>query len=73
LEIFLLHSFVVTAGRSLFVKLGINVYMSILCNLLISLIITILVGFIAKRLGIHDLIFKPYYWLTNMHRKRMVK
>lgn len=67
LEIYVLHVFFTAGFRTVFSKLGIsNVYVSILLNFVLSTAIPLCGAWIAKKMKIHDLLFKPYTYFKRI-------
>lgn len=64
LEIYVLHIFFIAGLTEVFLKVGIrNVYMSMFLNLAVSTAASVLVSEFCYKLGIHDLVFKPFTYL----------
>ena len=67
LEIYVLHVFFTAGFRTVFSKLGIgNVYVSIILNFVLSTTIPLCGAWIAKKMKIHDLLFKPYTYFKRI-------
>ena len=66
LEIYVIHSLLVTGLRTVFLKVGIhNVYISIVLNLIVSTTAPILFSSFCNKLNIHGLFFKPVTYVIN--------
>ena len=60
LEIYLIHNILTTGFKVVLPKLGFtNGYVSLMLNFLLSTSIPVIIALICKKLGIHELVFKP--------------
>lgn len=66
LEIYLLHCFFTAGYRVLFNKCGIsNLYISMIFNLVLSIGISVLIAKLCKKMGIYEVIFKPFSCISR--------
>ncbi len=66
LEIYLLHGYFTAGNRTLLPMMGIREpYISIVLNFLISLFVPLLMAWLAKKVGIYNLLFRPAYFLKE--------
>lgn len=71
LEIYVIHCFFTAGFRAVFSRVGVsNAYVSLVLNLALSTAIPLLGAFISKRLGIHDLIFRPVNYINSLKSKQ---
>lgn len=68
LEIYLIHSFIISGLKSFMFKIQIdNYYICILICTSFGIFIPILISLIAKKIGIHNFFFKPVHYLKKVH------
>ena len=66
LEIYLLHSYFATINRVLLRKINMNNgILAIILSSILSLFMPILLSYIAKRINLFQIMFKPYYFIHN--------
>ena len=62
LEIYILHTYIATALRTILPRIGISdCFLSILISFLLSSLIPLLIGVIAKKVKVSNLLFRPAY------------
>ncbi len=70
LEIYVIHSVVITACRAIIPKTGIsNVWFIVISIFIISTAIPILFSVLCKKLNIHGLFFKPVTYIANLKKQ----
>lgn len=71
LEIYLLHTYFATAIRVLYKKTGVtNGTVAVCLSSIASVLFSILCSYLAKKLNLYDIFFKPYYFICNNQSKK---
>lgn len=66
LEIYVLHTFLVAGFRSAFAVAGVtNFWLSFALNTVLSTALPVLAALVLKRMGVHDVVFRPAHWLSR--------
>lgn len=70
LEIYVMHCFLTAGFRVAFSRVGVgNAYTSLALNFVLSTFIPLMAAIISKRLGIHDLLFRPVNYISRLKSK----
>lgn len=65
LDIYIWHSFFTAFIRSIFIRMNINLCISILINFMMSLVIPFCIVYTMKKLDCYDVIMKPYKYIRS--------
>ena len=66
LEIYILHTYVASAGRSVFRKIGVdNIYIILIVSSILSIAVPIIISIVLKKIKLHGLAFRPYRFISG--------
>lgn len=71
LEIYVLHCYVIAAGRAFLPKLGIrNLFVSVPILFVLAILLPLAGAMILKKTGLHAMFFRPAYWLHGIRQTK---
>lgn len=71
IEIYLIHVFCTVGARPIIRMLGLsNPFLGVAITFLLSIAIPLLIGYVFKRLGLYDFLFRPYTALRQLTNKK---
>lgn len=69
LEIYVLHCFFTAGFRAAFNMVGVsNFWLSFFLNLALSTAIPLAIALVLKKIGLHDIVFRPAHWVAKRRK-----
>ncbi|MDD7724088.1 MAG: acyltransferase [Bacteroidales bacterium] len=66
LEIYVIHTFLATGFRSILPALGLtNFWLNVVLNTVLSTALPLLFAIVLQRIGLHDILFRPAYFIKS--------